>query len=375
MRPFSLLIKPSGPDCNLNCKYCFYSGKTELFGADAHRTNEEVLEKLVSDYMNLGFEVCNFAWQGGEPTLMGLDFYKKVVSLQQKHGRKGQVVSNALQTNGILLDEKWCRFLAEYKFLVGISLDGSEKLHNYYRLDRAGGGTFEKVMGAIKKCRAYKVEFNILTVLNDKNVIAPDELFDFFISNNFRFLQFIPCVEKDPKTGAIADFSVTPKQYGGFLCKIFDRWLRFGPEKISIRLFDSILSFYVNGSHTDCTFGEKCDEYVVVEHNGDVFCCDFFVDEQWKPGDILETPLKELFNSEKKRTFAQQKRSVCDRCFVCRYYPVCRGGCLKDRIVSGGDYKGQCYFCESYKQFFEHALDKLKQISAEVNYLNLRATH
>lgn len=143
MRPFSLLIKPSGPDCNLNCKYCFYAGKTEIFGKGVHRMGQEVLEKFVSDYMKIGFDICSFAWQGGEPTLMGLDFFKKAVSLQKKYGQEPQVVSNALQTNGILLDEKWCRLLAEYKFLVGISLDGTEQLHDYYRLDRSGRGTFK----------------------------------------------------------------------------------------------------------------------------------------------------------------------------------------------------------------------------------------
>lgn len=367
MRPFTLLIKPTGPDCNLACKYCFYSGKTSIFGPGEHRMSDKVLRKLISDYMKLGFKISSFAWQGGEPTLMGLSFFKKVVALQKEYGWPGQVVSNAIQTNGILLDDQWCKFLGEYKFLIGISLDGPAELHDYYRRDRTGAGSFNKVAAAVATCREQKVEFNILTLLNNKNVTEADRLFDFFVDNNVKYLQFIPCIEKDLVTGGIADFSITPKQYGDFLCKIFDRWLEYGPEKISIRIFDSILSYYLSGRHTACTFAQKCDDYIVVEHNGDVFCCDFFVEDKYKLGNILEEPIEELAGSKTKRAFARDKQNLCNKCFVCRYNDICCGGCPKHRLAANNSYEHESYFCESYRQFFDYALAKFMQVAAKLS--------
>ena len=261
MKHFSLLIKPSGPDCNLTCKYCFYSNKTSYFGKKSHRMSNEVLDRLIKGYLALNLYMNSFAWQGGEPTLMGLDFYKRVIELQKKYGKDSQVVSNSLQTNGILLDEKWCEFLFEYKFLVGISLDGPKQYHDHYRLDKVGNGTFDRVMTGIENCRKYRVEFNVLVLLNDKNVVAPDELFDFFTNQKIKYLQFVPCIEKDKSTGNVADFSITPKQYGDFLCRIFDRWYDYGPEKLSIRIFDSVLNYIIHGNHTNCTFSRRCDNY------------------------------------------------------------------------------------------------------------------
>lgn len=365
MRPFTLLIKPSGPDCNLACQYCFYSGKTRLFGQGVHRMNDEVLQKLISDYLGLKFPTSGFAFQGGEPTLMGLDFYKKVVQLQQKYGSAGQIVSNAIQTNGILLDDQWCEFLREYNFLIGISLDGPKKYHDYYRVDKAGCGTFDRVMAAIENCRRHKVEFNILVLLNNKNVIAIDELFDFFTSQNIKYLQFIPCVEKEPDTGKITDYSITPEQYGCFLCGIFDRWHDYGPEKLSIRIIDSVWNYLVQNRHTNCTFNRKCDDYIVIEHNGDAFCCDFFVEDQYKLGNILDQPIEEIFQSKTKQQFARQKNNIHNKCFVCRHSDICRGGCLKDRIVINDDFANPSYFCQAYKQFFDHAIPRLSQLAAQ----------
>jgi len=367
MRPFTLLIKPAGPDCNIACGYCFYSGKTALFGKGKHRMSDDVLDKLISGYVKLRFPSSSFAWQGGEPTLMGLDFYKKVVELQQACGADGQIVTNALQTNGILLDEKWCRFLAEYKFLVGISLDGPKEYHDFYRCSPSGKGTFDEVMAAIENCRRHKVEFNILVLVNNRNVEAADELFDFFREHKIKYLQFVQCVERDPATGRIAEFSITPKQYGDFLCRIFDRWAEYGPDKISIRTFDSILSYLMAGEHSICTFRPQCSDYIVVEHNGDVFCCDFFVEDGWRLGNILETPIEQLAADERKREFARLKTGISNKCLICRHLDICRGGCLKDRIVTDGDYKAASYFCDGYKQFFDYALPRFSQIAAKLS--------
>ncbi|MHC4394966.1 MAG: anaerobic sulfatase maturase [Planctomycetota bacterium] len=365
MQPFTLLIKPSGSDCNLDCKYCFYKDRVPQVGQGKQRMNNKVLEKLIKDYLQLGFPVSGFAWQGGEPTLMGLDFYKKVVELQKKYGSAGQQVSNALQTNAILLDEKWCRFLHNNKFLAGISIDGPKEFHDYYRIDHSGRGTFDKVIRAIQACKEYKVEFNTLTLLNNKNVEHPDRLFDFFIENGIRYLQFIPCIETDPATGRIADFSVTPQQYGQFLCRTFDRWYDYGPAKLSIRDFDSTLSYCLSGKHTICTFDKQCSQYIVVEHTGDCFCCDFFVEPKWQLGNIFQTPIKKLAAGSKKRAFARAKQNLCNKCLLCRALDFCRSGCMKDRLDPN---RGQeSYFCESYRRFFDYAMPRFMQIAAKIN--------
>lgn len=364
MKPFSLLIKPAGPDCNLDCKYCFYKDKKLLFGAGRHCMNGEILERLVKDYLSLRFPVSSFAWQGGEPTLMGLDFYKKAVELQQQFSQNGQVVSNALQTNGILLNDKWCEFLRKYKFLVGISLDGPKDYHDYYRINKAGKGTFDKVIMAVEKCRKHKVEFNILVLLNNRNVTAPDKLLGFFIEHSIEYVQFIPCVEKE--TNVVSNFSITPKQYGEFLCRIFDCWYEYGPEKLSIRLFDSTLNYLVHGEHTNCIFRRSCNDYIVIEHNGDVFCCDFFVDQEYRLGNILEKPIGELFRGQRKQRFARQKETLHNKCLICRHSAICRGGCLKERVVVSNDFVNPSYFCESYKRFFDYSLPRLAQYAAGI---------
>ncbi|MFC1676953.1 anaerobic sulfatase maturase [Planctomycetota bacterium] len=364
---FSLLIKPSGSDCDLNCGYCFYKNRPSLTGSSKkQRMSEDILEKLIADFLSLGFQGSVFAFQGGEPTLMGLDFYKKVVQLQKKHSPPGQIVSNSLQTNAVLLDDDWCQFLHDNQFLVGISLDGPKKFHDHYRLDHSGKGSFDKVIKAIDTCKKHKVEYNILTLLNDKNVEHPDELFDFFAEMQVEFLQFIPCVETDSTTGKVADFSITPAQYGDFLCRIFDRWRDYEQGKLHIRDFDSILSFCLRGSHTICTFSKKCSQYIVVEHNGDVFCCDFFVEPKWRLGNILETPTGELAGSEKKRIFARNKQKLCNKCLICQHLDICRGGCVKDRKKMDQSVDKLSYFCESYKRFFDYSIPKFLQIAANI---------
>ena len=368
MRPFTLLIKPTGPDCNINCEYCFYSGKVEIFGKEKHRMSDLVAETMVRDYLALGFPENSIAWQGGEPTLMGVDFYRRLMEWEKKYVQPRSRVSNALQTNGILLDEEWCTFLHDNDWLVGISLDGPKRLHDFYRKDFSGKGTFDRVMRGIENCKKYNVEFNILTLLNAKNVVEPDTLFDFFMENGFKYLQFIQCVERDEVTGQIAGYAVTAEQYGEFLCRIFDRWLEYGPGKISIRMFDSILNYCLWGRHTICTMSRTCDDYIVIEHNGDAYCCDFFVEGKWRIGNILQTPIGQLASSKMKKQFSKIKSDICMNCTVCRYLDICRGGCVKDRAAKAGLYKDESYFCQSYKKFFDYALPKFWQIAADFKH-------
>ena len=384
MQPFTLLIKPTGSDCNVDCKYCFYKHRAPTVGQGRQRMSNEVLEKLVKDYMQLRFPLAGFAWQGGEPTLMGLDFYKKAVELQKKYGSSGQEGGNSLQTNAVLLNDKWCRFLHDNKFLVGISIDGPREFHDYYRLDHSGSGTFDKVIRAIEKCKEYKVEFNTLTLLNDRNIEHPDEVFDFLVELGVRFLQFIACVELEPATDRIMDFSITPQQYGDFLCRLFDRWYEYGPgsrkagsqQNLSIRNFDSILSYYITGRHTICTFDKQCSQYIVIEHTGDAFCCDFFVEPKWRLGNIFETPIEKLAGSSRKQAFARAKQNLCNKCLVCRHLAICRGGCMKDRAPFDKDNFGrESYFCEAYKRFFDYTIPRFMQIAADISAGEAIRTH
>jgi uncharacterized protein len=368
MNPFTLLIKPSGSDCNVDCTYCFYKCRAPQIGAGRQRMSDEVLERLVQDYMGLRFQMSGFAWQGGEPTLMGLDFYKKAVELQKKYGVAGQEVGNSLQTNALLLDNAdWCRFLHESQFLVGISIDGPKELHDHYRLDLGGHGTWDRVMRAIDRCKEHQVEFNTLTLINHLTADHPDEVFDFLIGLGVRYLQFIPCVEVDPQTGRIAEFSVAPKQYGDFLCRMFDRWVQFGPQNLSIRDFDSTLSYCISGHPTICTFDRQCSQYIVVEHSGDVFPCDFFVEPKWRLGNILENPIEQLAACAQKKAFARQKQTLSNKCLVCRHLALCRGGCMKDRAPFDRDnYGRESCFCDSYRQFFDYALPRFLQVAAQI---------
>jgi len=366
MQPFTLLIKPSGSDCNIDCAYCFYKGRDASVGTGRQRMSGEVLETLVRDYMRLGFPVVGFAWQGGEPTLMGVDFFTKAVELQKKYGSAGQQVSNTLQTNGVLLDDNWCRFFHDNKFLLGISIDGPKEFHDRYRVDHSGTGTFERVMRGIESCKRHQVEFSALVLLNNLNVQHPQELFNFLIENELTYVQFIPCVETDPATGRPADFSITPRQYGDFLCRLFDLWYDYGPEKLNIREFDSLITHYVMGKHTICTYSKQCAGFVVIEHTGEAFCCEFFVEPQWRLGNILDTPLAKLAAGSKKRAFARNKEKVCNKCLVCRHLDICRGGCVKDRMrLDAGEDRGN-YFCESYKQFFDYTAPRFMQIAAGI---------
>jgi uncharacterized protein len=221
-------------------------------------------------------------------------------------------------------------------------------------------------MAGIDCCKKQGVQFNILVLLSDRNVECPDELFDFFIEKKIRFLQFIQCVEKDPQTGEPAKYSITAEQYGEFMCRIFDRWLQYGPEKISIRTFDSLISYLLGRGHTECTFGPYCNDYIVVEHNGDAFCCDFYVEQSARLGNIMETPVGQLASSPVKREFSFRKAKLDNKCLICRYLDICRGGCPKDRRAISGRYDVPSYFCDGYKMFFGHALPHLRALAEQV---------
>jgi len=350
----SLLVKPAAGDCNLHCRYCFYHDRPTDPYKDRQRPrmSDEVLEELIRQGMALNPEHAAFGWQGGEPTLMGLSFFEKVVALQQKHGRSGQAVSNGLQTNGTLLDAAWARFLREYRFLVGLSLDGPAAYHDAYRTDVRGRGTYERVIKTARMLRRYHTEFNVLAVLNNITADHAVEIYDFFVAQGFTYLQFIPCVEQDPETGEATDFSVSSEQFGDAMCALFDRWYNGGNPQTSVRDFDAILAAYLGETAPMCTYQHECGNYLVVEHNGDVYPCDFFVRDDLYVGNIMETPLEELFETDVVRSFAKAKSNPRPECQECPWLHLCQQGC--PRFVGiGGDPKH--YLCEGYKRFFAYS--------------------
>ncbi len=370
-RQFQLLIKPASADCNAACKYCFYGRVAEegmYPDQNQHRMPHNVLEKMTADLMSHRFPSTIFCWQGGEPTLMGLDFFKYAVQLQQRYGLPGQQVGNAFQTNGVLIDEEWARFFAQYQFLVGLSIDGPEDVHNMYRINRAGRGIWKDVMRAAELCRKHNVSFNILSVVSKANENRARDVYQWMVEQNFEFLQFIPCIETHPETGQIAPFSTSPEGYGRFLCELFDIWWETkGYQTVSIRTFDAILNYHVLGRAGMCIFGPSCDVYLVVEHNGDVYPCDFFVRPDLKLGNLLDHPLETFFANPVHRQFACSKvNRVHPECHDCKWWSICHAGCQKDRIDADGFDKRRTYFCESYKQFFEHTESRFKILRDDV---------
>ena len=364
IRPLtSILVKPAGPDCNLRCTYCFYLEKAEMFSeTKKHRMSNEIQEELIRQAMQQSGESVSIAWQGGEPALIGLDFYKRAVELEIKYGH-GQIVGNGLQTNGTLLNEDWAQFLKQYDWLVGLSLDGPEHIHNHYRKDTAGKGTHKRVEDNAKMLLQNEVATNVLACLTDYSVNFPEESYNYFKSLGLNWMQFIPIVETDKKDPSRAsDFSVTAEKYGEFLCKIFDLWMadfQNGQPVTHVRHFDSVFYSYAGMEPPQCSMMKECGPYVAVEHNGNVYSCDFFVESKWKLGNIMNNRLTDMLNSKKQKTFGAAKSVLPGECRKCTWLNKCYGGCTKDRIKDPRDHR-KPRFCKSYKMFFAHADKRLK---------------
>jgi uncharacterized protein len=364
----SVLIKPAGPDCNMACTYCFYLEKADLFpDTKTHRMSEDILEETVKQVLAQGESEVSFGWQGGEPTLMGLPFFQKAVQFQQQYG-KSQTVGNGLQTNGLLIDKEWAKLLSEYKFLIGLSLDGPEHIHDRYRKMRNGKGSWSQVVDKAKLLLDNDVATNALIVINDYSVDYPEDIYSFHKSIGLNHMQFIPCLETDPTDPSRkATFSAPADKYGQFLCRLFDLWLDDFDGMIattSIRFFDSLFHIYVDFPPPECTLLKECGVYVVVEHNGDVYSCDFFVDPEWKLGNIKVNRLVDMLNSSTQTRFGRLKASLPNDCIQCAWLQTCRGGCTKDRIHNPSNPR-LSHFCESYKVFFEHADKRFKELAAE----------
>jgi uncharacterized protein len=362
----SILIKPAGPGCNMACEYCFYLEKTHLYpDITTFHMSEITLREAIRQALDSGESQVSFSWQGGEPTLMGLSFYQTAVSYQKQYG-SGKTVGNGFQTNGILIDRSWIDFFKEYRFLVGLSLDGPEHIHNRYRKYKNGRGSWKKVTDNAKRMLDGDVEVNALTVLNDYSAQFPEEIYAFHKSFGLMHMQFIPCVEPDSENSEkVASFSVSPESLGTFLCKMFDLWLEDFKNDFPvtfIRFFDSLFYLYVGLPAPQCTLLPECGNYVVVEHNGDVYACDFFVESEWKLGNVHENGLVDLLNSERQSLFGKLKVLLTDSCQECEWLEFCLGGCTKDRLRNPHN-RNLSYFCESYKSFFRHANTRFRELA------------
>ena len=365
----SVLIKPAGPDCNMRCAYCFYLEKSALFKkSKTHRMSVDVLRETIRQVMEGGGQQVSFGWQGGEPSLMGLDFFRRAVEYQAQYGRPGQVCSNGFQTNGTLLNADWARFFHDSNFLVGLSLDGPQHVHDKYRKMAGGRSSFEQVVRGRDVLLEHEVDVNALVVVNDYSVQFPEEIYGYHKENGLDFMQFIPCVEPNPKDPKqVAPYSVPPDAYGDFLIRLFDLWMadfRDGKPTTFVRWFDSLFFTYVNLPAPECTLLPECGIYLVIEHNGDVYACDFFVQPEWKLGHVMEDALPDLLNSAKQSEFGAIKSSRAEECTDCAWLPHCQGGCPKDRQGETG-LRGHNILCESYKQFFEHADSTFRELAVK----------
>jgi uncharacterized protein len=356
-----VICKPIGPLCNLRCEHCFYLDKVGLYPADERfRMNDEVLETFVRQYIHSQPDDARevyFAWQGGEPTLMGLDFFRRVVALQRKHARAGLATRNALQTNGTLLTDEWGPFLREERFLVGISIDGPPDLHDRYRVDARGGGSLEGALRGLEALQRHGVEYNTLTCVQRHNGNQPENIYRYLRGLGSRHMQFIPIVERSAE-GGLSERSVHPRQFGRFLEAIFDRWLDGDVGEVFVQHLEMMLGIVLGLPSSLCVHAETCGRFIAMEHNGDVFSCDHFVEPEHLLGNLTEEPLSRLLDSPQADRFGADKRTgLPGHCRRCRHLRYCNGGCPAHRIdrAPGGE-PGLNHLCEGYRLFYRHTL-------------------
>jgi len=364
-REFQVMVKPIGAVCNLGCQYCYYLDKKDLYPHAAQfRLDDELLERYIVQHIAASpADAILFSWHGGEPTVLGLDYFRRIVELQRKHRPPGREILNGIQTNGTLLDEDWCRFLATEKFSVGLSLDGTRELHDAYRIDKQGMATHKSVQQAFRLLQQERVHCDVLCVVHDRNVRQPAAVYRYFKDLGAQFLQFLPLVVRG-ESGVGAQ-SVSAQAYGAFLCAIFDEWVRFDVGRVHIQNFDEATRPFLGMDHALCISAQTCGNIVVLEHNGDVYACDHFVDPAHRLGNIRETPLGELLASPALLEFGHSKQASLPRyCRQCDVLALCNGGCPKDRLArtpEGED--GLNYLCPGLKQFYRHSRPYLQKLA------------
>lgn len=416
----AIMLKPVGALCNLDCTYCYYLPTKEVYDGREHRMSLETLESVFASVLPTFGDHVTVVWQGGEPTLAGLPFFRRAMEFQELYRRPDQVVSNCLQTNCTLLNNEWCTFLKAHSFLVGASIDGTPEMHDRYRLDNRGRATSADVERGIAKLQEHAVEYNLMCVLNDRNVLEPDALWKYLTSLGTPWLQFIPAIEWEPDPShpgrnRLAPYAPSVEAYGRFLCAVFDRWFDKHRDKISVRFFDAVLNKLVLDTMTFCILDGVCDTQMTIEHDGSVFGCDHFVEPRWRIGKIgdatwtnnvaidggahvaltvhgggivkrdthsgrdiaseqdvsissgdaaaVDDRWLTRLDADRLNTFAQRKQNLPDGCVACQYRELCHGGCPKHR-ASGGDAPEPTVLCEAYKMFYRHALPRMNWLAS-----------
>lgn len=367
----SILIKPASANCNMDCKYCFYkclSSHREEYSKGFMK--EETLETLVREAIAYADGSLTFAFQGGEPTLAGLDFFQKAVELQQKYNNKKLQIENTIQTNGLLIDEKWARFLGEHRFLVGLSLDGPKKMHDRYRNDAAGQDTFARIMHSVQLLEQYHVDYNVVTVVTNDTAKQASFLYKFWKRNHYPFVQFIPCMDEIKRQDGTQErsiYAVEPEQYGKFLCELFDLWYAdfVAGEAMDIRMFSNLAQMAAGYPAEECGMNGCCNCYFVVEGDGSVYPCDFYCMDAWKLGNVNDG-FVQMKTSEKAKAFVEASRPVCAACQECPYFSLCRGGCRRWREPFVDGKPGLNQLCPAYRMFFAHASERMERLGVYI---------
>lgn len=379
-RPLYVMTKPAGAHCNLACDYCYYLEKQKLYqNGEKHVMSDQLTEVFVREYIQSQFgREVNFTWHGGEPMIRPLSYYKKVVRWQRQYA-EGKTILNCLQTNGTLLTPEWCRFLHDEGWLVGISIDGPQNMHDAYRMKRNGAPTWEKVMQGIEMLDRYEVEWNAMAVVNDITAARPLEFYRFFRDElECRYLQFTPVVERihrhqdgrhlahvmDGEEYAVAPFSVTPEAWGEFLCTMFDEWYRNDVGEMFVQTFEATLANWAGVTPGVCSLSDWCGHAAVMEHNGDIYSCDHFVFPEYYLGNIRNRGILDMLNSEKQMAFADMKtKGLPAQCHKCQWQFACHGECPRNRFVKTRDGEpGLNYLCEGYRRYFEHVAPFMEEL-------------
>ncbi|MDD4032035.1 MAG: anaerobic sulfatase maturase [Bacteroidales bacterium] len=364
---FQIFAKPIGPVCNLDCAYCYYLDKKNLWPESTFRMSDQVLETYLTQHIQACSDaVIFFSWHGGEPLMAGLNYFRKIVDLQKKLLPPGKTILNGIQTNGTLLDEIWCRFLKEEGFMVGLSLDGPKEFHDRFRTDKKGEPTHDKVLRAFRLLSDASIPCEVLCVVNSCNVMYPEKLYHFFKETGIKYLTFLPLVEYCPDLpGQVSQMSVPSDLFGSFLCTVFDEWKEKDIGQIKIQIFEETLRTAFGQEHSLCVFRPVCGRVPVIEHNGDFYSCDHFVDPEHRLGNIMDTHLAQMLESLAQSDFGKAKQGCLPACCLrCEVKDMCNGACPKDRFIrtSEGD-PGLNYLCSGYKKFFTHCRPFVNQVA------------
>lgn len=368
-REFQIFAKPAGALCNLDCHYCYYLQKELLYPqTESFRMADDLLEAYIVKQIEIALEPeINFSWHGGEPTILGLDYFRRIVELERKHRPDGRRITNAIQTNGVLLNDDWCRFLAAENFVVGLSIDGPPALHDAYRVTKDKKTTHRQVMQGYRLLRQHKLPVDLLCVVHAQNVQHPLDVYRFFKEIKAQYLSFIPLVEPQPASrGGVSSRTVPAEAFGAFLCAIFDEWVHQDIGRIILKIFEEAARPAYGLDHSLCVFRPICGDVPVIEHNGDFYMCDHFVTPEHRLGNIRETPLLELLESPAQEAFGKAKQETLPRrCRECDVRTMCNGGCPKDRIIQTTDDEPDLnYLCAGYRRFFAHCSPYTAQMAA-----------